>query len=276
MSDSATVVPEIQELGSFILSGKKERKWQWIEHGVLKKGGETFVKVYSSGTNTELLVSITGVRTGGIHTSESKGARGFMSINLTEDQSALIKTKIDKPLQELIFPRKDELLNPRHADRIKNPTDLSIIFNGLVREGGIKDSDTKERWPDQITASIPMMKRNKKGKPPSLDDSLLTVEDLDGNPFPWKDVGNVGNLAEVVLEITKVTFDTKGNISVRGTFRYIAVDAKAIPKITTKRKLGQLNNNNNAGREYAPTNVDIVNSEPAVKKVRPLPTQIDL
>jgi hypothetical protein len=232
MSVEEQLAVPIQELrkDQFKLSDKKVKSWNWTDkEGKAHIGSQEFVEVYYGKKQSPLTFSISDVRTiNGIQTSNDN-KRGFMSVNLKEDQSSEIRKMLDDNLFDMVFENRKELL--KHGHKISHPSEIRLMFQGFVKDGDEKHDGTGGRYNDQITCTVPM---KRKGQQIIVDDNVCIVEDLDGKPYNWMGLDRQ-KLKDIVIEVEKIIFGK--DISVRGTIRLVVPESKSRPRVVTKRQV---------------------------------------
>jgi hypothetical protein len=221
------------EASKVILSEKKTKKWQWKEDGELKSRTQTYAEVYYGEEGRKLCFTLSDVKTiNGIQTM-TKFNSGFMSINLTPEQSQEVRNKLDNVLFKLAYENRVEMM--KKGGKISHPSEMRLMFQGFVKEGEEKKDKPGEFWGDQVTAKVPTKRRKQQV---IVDDNLCVVEDLGGKPYSWTALDRKG-LKEIAIEVDRMIFDK--DITVRGSYRLIVPNEVSRPKIVTKRKL-QLRN----------------------------------
>ena len=163
-----------------------------------------------------------------------------MSVNLNDIVSAKVRQAVDDRMFHLCFEHRNELM--KMGKKITKPSEMKIMFSGLVKDGDEKPDGTGS-YNDQITCTVPTIK---KAQQVVVDTQQCAIEDLEGVPYATAGVERK-NLKEVAIEIEKIVFDKE--ISVRGRFRLIVADTKAVPRVTTKRKLAMLSDQPTPERE---------------------------
>jgi hypothetical protein len=274
-TQSETMAVELADIDrtKLILSDKLTKKWSWMQDGKMNSGSRDYAEVYYGNTGEKLVIILNDLRTPmGIQTSV-KYKTGFMSFKLTTEQSTEIRQKIDEQLFKLVFDKRVSHMKGKGA-RIQHPSEMRMMFQGLVKDGDPKAEGSAECWPDQITCTVPT---KKKGQQVVLDENVCVVEDLDGKPYSWMALD--GKLMkEVAIEISEIRIDKE--ICVKTKIRLLVPDAKTIPRVMTKRKLQQrLEAGGQAAEEpvvqaYSATEPDEAKAtvlEPPTKKSRTLP-----
>jgi hypothetical protein len=255
MSITAEVIPSVSEVNKsdMILSDKKVKSWNWTDkEGKTHAGSQDYAELYYKESGKKMAIALTDVRTiNGIQTTND-GKRGFMSINLTDEQSSDIQKKVDDSIFNLVFDQRKDLL--KQGNKISHPSEIRLMFKGFIKEGDEKKDGG--RWNDQITVSVPM---KKKSNQLVVDDNICSVEDLEGNPYNWMGLDRQ-KLKDVVIEVEKIVLGK--DISLRGVLRMVVPDAKARPRVTTKRKLEQ------SDKDVSDTRETEDDSNDTLKKVR--------
>jgi hypothetical protein len=221
---------ELEEIEStkIHLSNKKSKTWQWKEDGVLTSRSQTFAEVYYGDGTNKFNFTLENLRTiNGIQTKE-KHKSGWMSVNLKAEQSAEIRTKVDDPMFQAAFNSRKKMM--KKGNKITHPSEMRMMFQGIVKDGAEKQDGSGQCWEDQVTCTIPL---KRKAKQLVLDENECVVEDLDGRPYPWTGIDGK-RIREAVIEIERMVFGAE--ITVRAVYRLIVVDEKARPRVITKRK----------------------------------------
>jgi hypothetical protein len=215
---------------NILLSKKQTKVWKWMEDGQQKKREQVFVDVFYGSPGNKLLLNFNDVRTiNGVQIT-SKFNSGFMSVNLKEELSTQIREAVDNEIFRLCFDRRAELL--KQGKKISNPSEMKIMFTGLVKDGDERPDGGA--YDDQITCTVPTKKH---GQQVVVDAIECPIEDLDGKAFQSVALERK-SIKDLVIEIDKVVFGKE--ITVRGRYRYIVADTKAVPRVMTKRKLAML------------------------------------
>lgn len=212
-----------------ILSDKKIKTWRWLEDGASKSRNQTYAEVYYKKKGTKLIFTFGDVRTiRGIQTSV-KFKSGFMSVKLPLGKTEQLR-RLDDLMFKLAFEHRVAMM--KKGGKIDHPSQMRLLFQGLVKDGDEKDDGGK--WDDQITCTVPT---KRKGQQVIIDDNECVVEDLDGKPYSWTALDGK-TIKELAIEVDRMVFDNKG-ITVRGLFRLIVPDDRTRARVTTKRKLEQ-------------------------------------
>jgi hypothetical protein len=252
------------------MSGVLKKVWNWREDGAVKSRTQIYAEVYYAKPKNKFTFTLNDVRTiNGIQTSQ-KFKSGFMSLNLSPEQSAHVRKQVDDCIFQLCFDNRVEMM--KKGNKITHPSEMRMMFAGIVKDGDEKNDGSGERWQDQITCTVPT---KRKGQQVVVDENVCVVEDLDGKPYSWTGLDQK-TLKEVAIEIDRVVFGKE--ITVRGVYRLVVPDCKTVPRVMTKRKLQQRQeseaSSSNPGKEDEGEEDDTVNStslEPPSKMVRSLP-----
>jgi hypothetical protein len=228
------MIPNIEDLdpSKFIMSEKLVNNWTWKskDDGSMQKRTQVYANMDYEKKGQKLQFAISDLRTfNGIQISKFK--KGFMSVNLSDEQSDEIKSRVDKVIFEKCYENRKSLL--KKGGQINHPAEMKMMYEGVVTKGDPKGDGSEDCYQDQITCTVPT---KKKGHNVLIDSNLCPVEDLDLEVFDWKSVDGK-RLKEVVVEIEKITFDQV--IKVRARYRLITIDGKTAPRAMTKRKIQQ-------------------------------------
>ncbi len=185
-------------------------------------------EVYYPKQGQKLTFALQNVQTGqGIMTS--KWGKLFMSLKLTDEQAQMLRNTVDAAILELIFQNRAKIFEGGREANVKSALELQLLYTGIVQDGKAKDENPDEKWPDEIIASVP----SKKLKGGALEPLGVQIQDADGREYDWRMVQGRMKLCEVVVMVDKVAIDDK--IKPNLSYRIIAVDDTAMPKIVTKR-----------------------------------------
>ena len=272
----AVHVDEVEEK-KVILSECKTKKWTWKEDdGSSKSRTQSYAEVYYGKKGNKLTFTLSDNRTiNGIQTTRFKSA--FMSLNLSSEQSAHIKTQLDNLIFQRVFENRATHL--KRGTEIEHPSEIRLMYQGIIKKGDLKPDGSGDRWNDQITCTVPT---KRKGQQTVVDENLCTIEDLEGRPYAWTALDRK-DIKEVCIEVDRIVFAK--DIKVVCKFRLIVPNAKTAPRVMTKRKLlqraarekedeekskGGSPNTSSSSKRGAPVDEESTITPPS-KKVRTLP-----
>lgn len=251
-----------------ILSERKTKSWQWMQEGKMNKGSRDFCEVYYGEPGNKLVLILNDVKTPmGIQISLRYGS-GFMSCKLSPEQSDEISKKIDDCIFKEVFAKRLDLVKGK-GSKIQHPSEMKMMFQGLVKEGDDKSDGSGSKWPDQITCTVPT---KKKGQQVVVDENICVVEDLKSKPYSWMALDGQ-TLKEWAIEIDQIKLDKE--ISIKGRVRLVVPNTETIPRVMTKRKLTMRQTETATVDTPVPVE-SVLNSEttvlpPPTKKTRVLP-----
>jgi hypothetical protein len=168
----------------------------------------------------------------GIQTSAKYPNLMLLSGSLTEEQSKLLREKIEDRIAELLFEVRHQFLKGYGGiSKLKQPSDLLILMRSLVTEGQPKGDGTDDKYNDQITTTVPSKKQNKQVV---VNTDVCTIEDINGKPYAWAGMGAT-TLKEMAFSINKISYSEQ--IKYATEARIIVPSETSREKVTTKRKL---------------------------------------
>lgn len=236
----------------FAISEKKTDSWDFVDKAGKKiVGKKTTIKLYydedkETKTPTKCAFVLENVKTiNGIQPGK-KLNQGFMSINLTPDQSAMVTKYIDDVIFQIVWKHREVLF--KGGSKLVHPMEIKNLFKGVVKQGDEqKDKDGNvvkgpdglaKRWADSITCTVPMKKKQNQ---PVVDDTKCQVVDLRDRPYAWTALDRK-ELREVILEVDFITIGSPSNAF---EFKVQTVAKSIVPneegnggvKYTTKRRL---------------------------------------
>jgi hypothetical protein len=259
-AEVALLVKEIDS-SKIMLSEKKVKTWNFKDaSGKVISGSQTWGDVYYGEPGKQLMFTVENVRTtGGVMPSGNNMKKSFMSVKLSAEQSEEIKEKIDKKLFDLMFAER--VIFMKNPSKIKEPANMSGMFQGVVKEGPLKSDGSGECWPDELTADIPM---KKVGKQPTVNSDICVIEDLSGSPYAYTALSSC-DISEVVVQVDRIV--VSDTIKVKCSYRVIVPKGSAPSRVMTKRKLDQRRAEEEAASAVMdqPTSSNIV--EPPTQKV---------
>jgi len=247
----------------FMFSEKKTKSWNFTDKktGKQRVGAQTYTEVYYEKPGQKLCFLLEDVRSfNGVQTTDSF-KRGFMSVNLKSEKSQLVRQYVDTPIFQLSFQHRASLI--KGGTKIQNPSEMRIIYEGIVKTGEEKKDGTGECWDDQLTCNVPM---KKKGQQAIVDDNMCTVEDLDGRLYAWSALDGK-NLKEVAVEVDKVVFGDK--IRINGVYRLIVPEEMARAKVTSRRRMEHKPASKHEGDEGEAEEADPTSTSAAVPTLTP-------
>lgn len=234
------ISPLLSELNSddLTLSEKMEKKWDFTKNdGTNIKGGYQFFHVYENkDSKAKASFVLEDVKSmSGIKVFDQK--RGRLSINLTPELSALLRSKIDEPLKKKLFQIRQSFMSSKAAS--KSYELFADRYNGVVTDGKPKtDNEGNEigdNWPDQITFDVFL-------KSGQLDTNLHTIQDSSGQPYVWTQIERQP-MQEVICTIDTVKIKKEGGkfdgVKVSVTFKNICLDAVSPPTYMSRRRIEQ-------------------------------------
>jgi hypothetical protein len=177
-----------------------------------------------------------------------------MSVNLKDELSTKIR-EVDNEIFRLCFDRRSDLF--KLGSKISTPSEMKIMFAGLVKDGDDR-SDGGGKYDDQITCTVPTKKQ---GQQVIVNERECPIEDLEGKPLPSIALERK-SVKEIVTEVDKIIFAK--DISVRGRYRLLVADTKVVPRVMTKRKLDQVDEESGYDTSKRPA---VMPSLPAVAPV---------
>lgn len=244
-AENQVVALQLSELEAqhFMFSAKQTKKWDFFNKKTNKQtvGSNDFVFVYYGHEHQKLAFVIEDVKTStGVQTTDSF-KRGFMSVSLTPEQSKQVRDAVDKPLRELVWQHRADLV--KNGRKMQQQMEMNFLYHGVVTDG--KEKKDKEGnlqrgadgqpqcWNDSITADIPMKKKNQS---PVVDENECQIVDPSDRPYAYTSLAGK-TMKEVVVQVDKVVFSDK--IRVHCSFKLIvpADDSSNCVKYTTKRRL---------------------------------------
>jgi hypothetical protein len=238
MTDEQSVViaTDLSEIDpqKIMLSPVMTYKWSYKnkETNEMCNGSYPYVHVYYEKPKQTLCVLMTDVRTNnGIQTA-TKYPSLFMSNSLTEEQSKMLREKIDDRIAELLFEVRQQFLKGYPSlSKLKQPSDLGLLMRPLVTEGQLKGDGSDDKYNDQITTTVPSKKQNKQVV---VNTDACTIEDINGKPYAWAGMGAT-TLKEMAFSISKICYNDQ--IKYTTEARIIVPTETSREKVTTKRKL---------------------------------------
>lgn len=256
---------------------KKVKKWNWVKDGKVISGSREFANVYYGNSDQKMVIVLQDVKSyKGIQQSVKYNS-AFISFKLTPEQSALLKEKLDQVIMKLIFDKRQAFLGSK-GSKMNHVSEMSLIFQGVVKEGEPKQDDPSVCWPDQLTCTVPT---KRKGQDIEVDLKQCQIEDLDCRPYSWMDVDGSTGIKEVAFQIDEIKFGKE--VNVKTSARLIVPDIMSTPKIVTKRKLEQrqvkkeeIEESNSTEEKKDGSKSEVKQEdkkvlEPPTKKQRPLP-----
>jgi hypothetical protein len=229
---------DLEDLDSekIMISPVMTKKWSYKhkETGEMCTGSYPYVLIYYEKQKQGLFVTFNDIRTNnGIQTS-AKYSSLFLSCNLTEEQSAMAKKKIDDRVAELLCEVRQQFLKGHsNLGKIKQPSDVSFLMRPFVQDGQLKGDGSEDKYNDQITTTVPSKKVNKQVV---VNEDVCTIEDTNGKPYAWAAIGGQ-SLSSLTLGIVSVKMDEV--IKYTTEARIIVPTETSRAKVTTKRKLEQ-------------------------------------
>ncbi len=247
--ENVVVAVDVDDLDpeKIMISPVMTKSWSYKhkETGEPCKGSYPYVHVYYEKPKQQFVPQIKNVRTNGIQTS-SKYQSLFLSANLTEEQSKMMRSKIDDRIAELLFDvRKDLLKGYSNLSKITKPADVSFIMAPFVKDGQPKPDDSGDKYDDQITTTVPSKKVNKQVV---VNSDVCTIEDINGKPYSWAGIN--GNLAELAIGVLMIKYDEQ--IKYVTEARVITPTEPSRAKVVTKRKLDQAKESKVQAKKQAP------------------------
>lgn len=245
MTDDADVAHNVAELvpSKFMFSKKETKKWDFFNKTTNKQttGSNDWVEVYYDQVGRKLAFVIENVKCNtGIQTTDNF-KRGYMSVTLNEDQSKMIREKVDDPIFQLAWEHRKDLF--KSGRKMEQPIEMKHSYRGVRQDGKEKKDKDKnpvrgpngdiQCWSDSVTADIAMKKKDQQ---PVVDENSCQIIDLNNQRYAWTSLGGK-MLREVVCEVDKVVFSDK--IAVHCSFRLIVPDevGSGGARYTTKRRL---------------------------------------
>lgn len=231
------VAPTMDEIDAlkFKISSKQVRSYNWKDdNGEAQSRRRPYAEVYYGKDAIKSSFSLSNVKTyKGVQISKKfKKATGFIVFNLTKEQSAVVKAKVDKAIFNLLFVNREALI--KDGKKIKNPMEIFRMYKGVVKDGEEKENDPGKYWDDTIIATVPLVNDGPNIVP---DLNEVVIEDLDGAPYAWTTLKNQ-ELEEVVLEVERLDLEAT-EFNVRLTARVLTSKQKAKNPVTSRRRLQQ-------------------------------------
>jgi hypothetical protein len=228
----------------FMFSKKETRTWNFPDKNTPGKqliGSYDYVEVFYGEPGKKLAFVIEHVKCiSGIQTTTNT-KRGFMSVSLTPEQSAMIRKAVDDPIFLLAFQNRDELF--KQGRKIQQPMEMKFLFSGIVKDGKEKKDQSNnlvrgpdgkiQTWSDSITGDIAMTKVKNQVE---VDKHQCQIIDLNDSPYSWTSLSSK-NIRELIVQVDCVKFTDK--IRVQLSFKLIVPDEKGggARQLTTKRRL---------------------------------------
>jgi len=230
----APLVEDLDPL-KFGLTKKKNRIFNWTDdNGEALTRRRPYTDAWYQNKDRKASFVLTNVKTyKGVQISKKfKKPTGFLVFSLTDEQSTMIKDKVDKPLFNLIFVNRTDLL--KDGKDIQDPREIIRMYKGVVKKGEEKKDEPGKYWQDSIIAGVTLRQDGPNIVP---DENVCPIEDLEGKPYAW--TGLQGKtLEEVGVEIERIDLENT-EFTVRLNVCFITSKEKARPKYTSRRRMQQ-------------------------------------